>query len=125
MIVGIDGLRRRFKNGIWPARVWIDRQEQCVSCEPPKIDHAIDDRLGRIGNILIASSGVVDQVGQLWNLLHRRENYIDRLVDLILDRLERDDADLSDPRANLSGHMDAAAAFQSHLERSAGGAYFS
>jgi len=47
----------------------------------------------------------------LWNLLHRRENYIDRLVDLILDRLERDDADLSDPRANLSGHMDAAAAF--------------
>ena len=58
---------------------------------------------GGSGISLVAFGGLVDEIGQFRNLLRRREDQIDRLVDVVFDRIERHHAGLSDPGPHPAG----------------------
>src|SRR6266576_4089573 len=108
MILRIGGHGWRLENRIRPARVGIDAQEQRVGREPPKVDDAVDDRLRRVRNLGAAFDGLIDEISELGNLLRRCKDQIDRLVDLALDRVEGDDAGLTDPCPDMAADMYAA-----------------
>jgi hypothetical protein len=102
VILRICNHNRRLENRIRPARIGINPQEQRIGCEPAKIDDAVFDRLRRVRNLCIAFGGFIDKISQLWNLLRRSEDQIDRLVDVVFDWIERDDTGLPDLRSAAS-----------------------
>ena len=112
MICGIGGFDHRLENRIRLARVRIDPQEQRIGRQPAQIDDTIYDRLRRVRNFGVAFGCLVDEVCQFRNLFGRRENQVDRFVDIVLDRIERDHTGLPDPRPDPALDMDAAGAFQ-------------
>ena len=91
---------------------------------PAEIDHAVFDRLRRIRNFHVALGGLLDQIGHFRNLLRWREDQVDRLVDLVLDRIERHHAGLPDPRPDPPLDVEAAAAHRGDIERGTGGENF-
>jgi len=117
MIQGVGSHDQRLENCIRPARIGINSQEQRIGCKPAKIDDAIDDWFRRIWNLAVAFGGLIDQIRQFRNLLRWREDQIDRLVDLVLDRIERYHTGLSDPRPHSAGNMDAASTLRRHIQR--------
>src|SRR6266404_6478817 len=108
MILGIGGHHRRLENGIRPAWVGIYPQKQRIGREPAEIDNTIHDRLRRVRNFDVALGGLIDEIGEFWNLLRGREDQIDRLIDVVLDRIKRNDAGLPDSRTNMAGDVKAA-----------------
>src|ERR1700676_1766826 len=88
MILRIGRDDRRLEHRSWPARVGIDPQKQRIGREAAKIDDAVDDRLRRVGNLGADFERLIDQISELGNLLWRCKDQIDRLVDLVLDRVE-------------------------------------
>src|SRR6202790_4186006 len=110
MILRIGRHDRQLENRVRPARVGIDPQEQRIGREAAKIDDAVDDRLRRVGNLGADFERLIDQISELGNLLWRCKDQIDRLVDLVLDRVEGNDAGLPDPRPNKAADGTPAAA---------------
>src|SRR5258706_9215101 len=97
MILGISSDDRRLENRIRPARIRIDSQKQRIGREPAKIDDAIHDRLRRVRNFNVTVCRLIDEIGELGNLLKGSEDQIDRLVDVVFYGLQGDDTGLSDP----------------------------
>lgn len=59
---------------------------------------------------------LLDQIGQAPCLCLRGEHQVDLLLDLALDRIQRDDAGLADPAANKSRDLDPPTAFRHDIE---------
>ncbi len=83
----------------------------------PKNNASVASRPRYLG---AAFDGLIDEIGELGNLLRRCKDQIDRLVDLALDRVEGDDTGLADPRPDMAADVNAASASGCHIERSMG-----
>src|SRR4029453_15930868 len=118
MILRIGGRHRRLEKRIRPGGVRIDPQAKRIGREPPKIDDAVDDRLRRIRNLGTAFDALIDEIGECWNLLGRCKNQIDQFIYLVLDRVDSNDAGLTDPRSNMAADLDASSTLGHHIERS-------
>src|SRR5947209_1986773 len=113
----VDDLDRRLENRIAATRIRIDPQQQRVGREPAEVDHAIHDRLRRIGDFDTRFGGF-HQIRQIGNLLGWREDQIDWLIDVILNWIERDHTGLSDPRADMTADMETASTLRRNVEGS-------
>ena len=118
MILGIGGVDHRART---PRPACADRDRRrgtsaSVASRPRSIT-PFTIGSGGSGISSSLSCGLVDQIGQLGDLLGRREDQVDRLVDVVLDRLERHHAGLANPRPHMAGDMETAAALRRHVER--------
>ena len=96
--------RRRGEFGARLARIRVDAEEQEFGGERPEIDLAADQRLRPI---LIFIQNLRTVRGHCGKLRARPERHVDRLVDLVLDRLQGHHAGLADPRLDAAANVDA------------------
>src|SRR5262249_29404186 len=102
---------RALERAIWLARIRIEAEDQKFGRNRAEIDPTADQHFRDIdGRHLDLSAG--DQRERPGG----HEHEVDRFVDLVLERLERDHADLADGGRDAANHMQAAAPMQRNVE---------
>src|SRR4051794_8817104 len=116
MVLRIGGGDLGLKHDPRLPRIGVDRQEQGIGGEPAKVDSAIDDRLRRVGDLLLIVVPLLHQLGQAADLGLRGKYQVHLLVDVALHRVKRDHTGLADPGADVPRDLDPVAAFRHDIE---------